>query len=299
MSARPGSARPDPAAEIPRRRLDFDFDPDAVPRDFYAGDPALSSVLAALSIAFPEGERFFVESVAHFRDRIDDPTLADAVKGFAAQEGMHSKEHAAFNAMLRAQGLEVTVDLERRVRSLLRIRRKTAAPAGRLAVTCALEHFTAVMAEQVLTDEAHRDEFHPSIRPLWVWHALEELEHKAVAFDVYEKVDGSYFRRVRAMLLTTLFFTGFVSYAHVRLLAARGRLGDARGLLRALNHMWLWPGVFRRLVPAYLSYYRPGFHPNGRDTTGLVREWRERLFGERGELRGKLRPADPATSHAA
>ena len=285
MEARPDQARSAP--DIPRRRLDFDFDPGAVPRDFYAGDPVLSLVMASLSIVFPEGERFFVASVAHFRDRIDDPVLARAVKGFAAQEGMHSKEHAAFNAMLVAHDLGVAQDLERQVRTLLRLRKKTSSPEAQLAVTCALEHFTAIMAEQLLTDHEHRDAMHPSVRWLWVWHALEESEHKAVAFDVYRKVDGSYLRRARVMALVTLFFVGFISYGHLRLLKARGLLGDVRGLLRALDHLWLRPGIFRRLVPAYLAYYRPGFHPDDRDTTALIAEWRERLFGEHGTLRAQ------------
>src|SRR4051812_36911649 len=98
MAMHPGSVRS--ISEIPRRRLDFTFDPERVPRDFYADDPALTMVLAALSLVFPDGERFFVESVMHYRDAIDEPALREAVKGFAGQEGMHAKEHLAFNTML-------------------------------------------------------------------------------------------------------------------------------------------------------------------------------------------------------
>ena len=72
------------------------------------------------------------------------------------------------------------------------------------------------------------------------------------------------------------------------MLKARGLLGDVRGLLRALDPLWLRPGIFRRLVPAYLAYYRPGFHPDDCDTTALIAEWRERLFGEHGTLRAQL-----------
>src|SRR4051812_44791243 len=117
MTSSPASPRV--AQEIPRRRLDLAFDPAAVPESFYAGDPALTQVWAALSLVFPDGERFFVESVAHYRDRLDDPELSRAVKGFAAQEGMHAREHAAFNAMLRAQGLQATEEIERGARRLL------------------------------------------------------------------------------------------------------------------------------------------------------------------------------------
>lgn len=270
---------------IPRRRVAFAFDAATAPRDFYAGDPVLSSLMAALSLLFPEGERFFVESVVHFEDRIDDPDLARTIRDFAAQEGMHSKAHVAFNALVEAQGHRVVAELERGVRRLLRRGRRVHSPEGRLAVTCALEHFTAILAEQLLGDERHRAALDAAVRDLWLWHALEETEHKAVAFDVYRRVDGSWSRRARVMLLTTVMFVGFASYCHARLLAERGLLGDVRGLVRATSYLWIRPGLFRKLVPAYLDYFRPGFHPHDRDSSALVAAWRERLFGPAGTLR--------------
>ncbi len=281
--AAPGTSTPR-YPEIPRRKLDFDFDPETIPRDFYANDPVKSLVMTALSLVFPEGERFFVDSVMHYRDRVTDPELQAAVKGFIAQEGMHSRAHAAFNAMAKAQGLGVAEDLERKVKGLLRVRKKTAPHAARLAVTCALEHFTAILAEQLLTDAEHREALDPSVRDLWVWHALEESEHKAVAFDVFQEVSGSYALRARVMVLSTVFFLGFITYSHFRLLGARGLLGDVRGQLRCFDYLWVRKGLFRSLIPAYLEYFRPSFHPNDRDTTGLLATWRERLFGEAGTL---------------
>lgn len=290
-------ARPSPAEpprprsrgverDIPRRKIDFDFDPAAVPLDYYGGDPIKSLVMTALSNVFPEGERFFVDSVLHYREQIEeDPALAAAVRGFAAQEGMHSRAHAAFNAMARAQGLEVAKDLERKVKHLLRFRARTAPPERRLAVTCALEHFTAILAEQLLTDAEHRESMHPAVRDLWVWHALEESEHKAVAFDVFQRVCGSYAVRAQVMILATAFFLGFITYSHLRMCAARGLLGDVRGHLRTLDYLWIRRGLFRRLIPAYLDYFRPAFHPDDRDTTALLAGWRERLFGPAGTLR--------------
>lgn len=276
--------------DIPKRRLDFDFDPSRIPRDYYADDPIKSMVMTALSIVFPEGERFFVDSVAYYRDRVTDPELLAAVRGFIGQEGMHSRAHMAFNEMVRRQGLDVAVELEHKVKQLLWAPRKKAPRDARLAVTCALEHFTAILAEQLLSDAEHRESLHPSVRDLWVWHALEESEHKAVAFDVFQQVSGSYALRVRVMVVSTLFFIGFVSYSHVRLLKARGLLGDVRGQLRNIDYLWGRRGLFRRLIPAYLDYFRPSFHPNDRDTTALLNAWRERLFGESGTLTSTLVP---------
>lgn len=281
-----GAAQSNP---IVRRKVDFDFDPQKVPINYYGDDPIQTLVMTALSNVFPEGERFFVDSVMFYKEAFEnDPELAEAVKGFAGQEGYHARAHAAFNAMARAQGLEVAADLERRVKHLLRFRKKSAPPEARLAVTCALEHFTAILAEQLLTDEEHRNRLHPDVRDLWVWHAVEESEHKAVAFDVFNRVCGSYAVRARVMILTTLFFVGFVTYSHLRMCKARGVLGDIRGHLRTIDYLWIRKGLFRKLIPAYLDYFRPNFHPNDRDTHSLLDTWRDRLFGQTGTLRHAL-----------
>ena len=167
--------------------------------------------------------------------------------------------------------------------------RKTLPPQSQLAVTCALEHFTAMMAEELLSDERMRAEVHASIRPLWLWHALEESEHKAVAFDVYRATGGGYVRRVSIMLLTTVVFFAAQALAHARLMADRKILLKPWRWLRGFGRMWIWPGYFTRLLPAYLSYFRPGFHPDDRDTRALLAAWRDSLFGETGALRERVR----------
>ena len=277
---------------IVRRRLDFDFDPGSVPRDWYQDDPHLTTMWSALSLAFPEGERFFVESVRRYRDRIEDPELLSAIEGFGGQEAMHAKAHRLFNEMLQAQGLgDALPAAEKRVRWLLNVGRRVLPHKAQLAVTVALEHFTAILAEQLLSNEKHRAAGHPSVHALWEWHAFEESEHKAVSFDVYRAVGGTYAMRVRVMLMTTALFMIAVLLIHARFLHARGKLGDVRGWARTAGFLWVRPGLFRELVPAYWDFFRPGFHPNDRDTRALVAEWSERLFGTQGTLRDQLHAA--------
>jgi hypothetical protein len=255
--------------------------------------------MSALSLVFPEGERFFVDSVVRFRDRIEDPALLTRVRGFAAQEAMHSKEHAALNALVEAQGARAMERLGRDVGALLGRARRLRSPEEQLAITCALEHITAVLGEQLLTDEAHRGMLHESVRNLWAWHALEECEHKDVAFDVYEAIGGSYATRVTQMALATFGLFVFITRAHLVLLRERGLLSDLPLLARTVDYLWLRRGLFRRLAPAYLAYYRRGFHPSDLDTRGLVDAWRARLFGEDGELRSLLDAASRKEKKAA
>jgi predicted metal-dependent hydrolase len=272
---------------IPRRQLELDFDPEAVPRDWYAGDPYTTTFLDALSLLFPEGERFFVESVKQHKQHLT-AELRPAVAGFIGQEAMHGKEHRAFNAMLVAQGYTQAPRVERGLQRFLKRVRRTLSPRSQLAVTCGLEHFTAILAEGLLSDPRMREDMHDSVRNLWAWHALEESEHKAVAFDVYRAAGGGYTRRVAIMLLTTAMFFAYLGATHARLMATRGILVRPWRWARGLTKMWIWPAHFTRLVPAYLSYFRPGFHPDDRDTRALLATWRDRLFGDTGELRDRL-----------
>src|SRR5262249_26150333 len=158
-------------------------------------------------------------------------------------------------------------------------------------ITCALEHFTAMLAEQMLETDRIREQIHPSVRPLWVWHSLEEAEHKAVAYDVYRAVGGGYLRRVAMMIVTSVCFIAVAGGLHARLMGSRGILWKPWRWLRGLRHMWIWPGNFTRLVPRYFTYFRPGFHPNDRDNTALVARWRETLFGPTGTMHDRMRAA--------
>lgn len=277
--------------DIPRRHVDFEFPPERVPADWYANDPYITSMLDSLSLLFPEGERFFVDSVKALRHHVRDAKLDAEVDGFIGQEAMHGKEHRAFNQMLLAQGFASSVKLEQQLKWLLRTVRRTLPKRSQLAATCALEHFTAMMAEALLRHAGMRDGMHATMRPLWVWHALEESEHKAVAYDVYQAAGGGYFRRIGIMLLATVIFFAFTLWVQAHFLAERKLLWKPWRLARGAAHLWIWPGWFTRLVPVYVQYFKPGFHPNDRDNAALLATWRERLFGDGGELRTYLRGA--------
>lgn len=272
---------------IQRRDIDFGLDASAIPRDWCSDNAFETTFLNALSLLFPEGEKFFVDSVKKHREHA--PNLEREIAGFIGQEAMHGKEHRAFNDLLVAHGFRSATDIDRRLHRFLKLVRATLSPKSQLAATCALEHFTAMLAESLLQNKDMREELHPSIRSLWLWHALEEAEHKAVAFDVYVAAGGGYVRRAAIMLLTTAVFFAAQAMAHARLMADRKILWKPWTWVRGATRLWLWPGYFTRLVPAYLAYFRPGFHPNDRDTEAVLDDWREKLFGEGGSLRPQLR----------
>ncbi|MBX3182606.1 MAG: metal-dependent hydrolase [Polyangiaceae bacterium] len=273
-----------PNPPLLRRDLNLQLDPDAIPRVWYRGSPQLTALMNGLSLLFPKGEQFFVASVRRYRNKLTDPELRAQVEGFIAQEAMHGKEHRAFNRLLEAHGHRLAPKLEREVAALLKLASRRLPHQVQLAVTCALEHFTAILAEQLLSDESHHSAVHEGIRPLWLWHALEESEHRAVAFDVYEAIGGGYVVRAATMVGTTLIFFAVATGNQLRLLRASGELYQVKSWARAMNIMWFSPGLFRQLIVPYLEYFRPDFHPAKRDTQGLLATWEQRLFGEGGLL---------------
>ena len=274
---------------IPTRRISFEASLQEVPRHFAAdGDLILSHVAAGLSAVFPDGEDFFVRSVRHYRGQIQDPELKRQVAGFIGQEAMHGREHRAFNDRLAELGYPVKF-VEKLTEKGLALRTRFLPATSNLAATAALEHFTATLAELVLTNEEVRGLFgHDEVRNLFVWHALEESEHKAVAFDVYKAIGGTERMRVWTM--------NFFRYAFVLgmgLQVVLSLLGDKatyrRGnLRRSWKRFRRSPLVSRELWDQLKDYNRPDFHPDDRDTTELVARWRAELFGAEGSLNEKL-----------
>lgn len=279
----------DPQRKVPTRRMSFDESLEKLPKHF-AGDGNLIAchLIAQLSSVFPDGEDYFVRSVRQFRDQIDDPELKRQVAGFIGQEAMHGREHRAFNAKLSELGYP-TKQVEWITRKGLAIRERIATPKANLAATAALEHFTATLAEVVLTDEDTQRAFGADpMRDLFLWHALEESEHKAVAFDVYKAVGGGERTRVITMhVLRFGFVIGMVAGTILSLLGDRATY--RRGALRRSWRDLRSSAVLKKDVWVRLrDYCRHDFHPDDYDTTELVAIWRERLFGENGTLNDKL-----------
>lgn len=251
------------------RRMDFAFD-DAIPTYWFDDDPFKTLLLTALSCSFPEGERFFIQSVRHFQDSISDPALLQQVRGFIGQEAHHGKEHDGFNALMARKGLPIG-KIESFVKQGLGYQKKILSPERQLAKTCALEHFTAMLAETMLKHPDLLDGVDERLKPLWLWHAVEESEHKAVAYDVYQSQVGDYGIRIREMMITSVLFSFFTTLHTVQLYQAAGETRNWRSYLKGADFLFGQKGVLRRTLPMYLAYYRRDFHPDDYDSRELRR----------------------------
>jgi predicted metal-dependent hydrolase len=236
------------------------------------GDPVASAWHNALSATFPRGEAFFIESVKAHRNGTP-PRLAEEIRAFIQQEVNHSREHIAFNKAAAAQGYDLG-RIDAHVQQMLDLA-KDRPPIVNLAATMALEHFTAMMAHLMLSDSTLFAGGDPELVELWRWHAVEEIEHKGVAYDTWLHATQGWSRRKRWMLKAMLMqriTREFVAHRFrdtLDLLAQDGIKGArARWLVAA--YLFGKPGVLRRLIPSWISYFMPGFHPWNQDDRALI-----------------------------
>lgn len=287
---------PVPVRDIRARRVSFDTDGAGLPRHYVGGDLVMSHVVAMLSAMFPNGEDFFVRSVRTYRDQVTDPELKRQVAGFIGQEAMHGREHRAFNERLQALGYPTGL-VDAMVRRGFALADRVLPERDRLAVTAALEHYTATLAEVLLTDtEAQQALDVPDVRSLLLWHALEEAEHKSVAFDVYQQVSGSHRNRMWVMHCTTAGFLSAVAVSTVWSLLHDPAARDWRRLRASLGQLRRSPWLSRETRRRIGDYNRRDFHPDDWDATELLAAWRQQLFGPQGRLAGRVAGAgaDPA-----
>ena len=226
---------------------------EAPERYWLGGDPDVSGLGDALSLLFPEGERFFIHAVRHYRNQVKDPILRKQIDAFSEQEAHHSREHIDYNQGLRVLGYDVDT-MEGRLKQKLDEARKQ--PRRQLVVTCGLEHFTTIFAELLLREPELLDKAPKAYRELWLWHALEELEHTSVPYDVMLEVLRPLSPYKRYVYRTTIMFKvtrGMVSLLYTNYLTIVRANGGDTGLiarLRWTRKLIFSPGYLRKsLLP--------------------------------------------------
>jgi len=242
------------------------------PRWWLGGDPIATAFFNALSASFPQGERFFMDAVRRYRNAAD-PKLDDQIAAFIAQEAVHSREHLLFNNNVAAQGFDFS-----RIDGYLKKRfdfGRKLPPLNQLCATAALEHFTAILAHALLSQGDDLAGAPPELKRMWHWHAIEEIEHKAVAFDTF-LVAARRFSPLRrwwlrcfSMALTTIMFFQFLGFG-VREFFRHDGIDDLQSWRALLRYLWIKPGIMRCVAPSYFAYYKPGFHPWRVDDRALI-----------------------------
>ncbi|HVF15528.1 MAG TPA: metal-dependent hydrolase [Steroidobacteraceae bacterium] len=241
-------------------------------RWWHGGDPIATAFFNALSASFPQGETFFIETVRRYRDQTSG-VLREQIDAFIKQEALHTREHVAFNKLIKSAGYDTsTMDAETR-RRIDKARSRD--PLVQLAITVALEHFTAIMAHALLTDAKPMPGAPEEVLRMWQWHAIEEIEHKAVAFDTFMTMTKKLkpltrwkLRNYTMALITLQFWHS--NFQRMADFFRQDKMNSIVTWLKVIYYLTVKPGMLRRTFLPYLSYYRPTFHPWNHDDRKLI-----------------------------
>lgn len=256
-------------------RTNLDFKLDEVPRFWFNNDPFRTRVFDALSLTFPDGERYFIQSVRLFRDKIKDPNLQNKVADFIRQEAQHGIAHDKMNQLMKNQGQPVDDFinfLNKRFKHLLENR----SPEYNIAITAASEHLTALMAETFYGNKETLKDAHPYVRALLAWHSIEEMEHRDVAFDVMKDVAKVSERtRKQALLITTGLMYGFTMYRTNIMLKHDGFSALQRAKMFRKGLPWFFGknGHLTRMLPQYKDWFKQDFHPSQHPIIAQYQVW--------------------------
>lgn len=271
-------------ANIPIRHFDFKFSPDELDVKFFMQKEWATAYFAALSIFLTYGEELVIETARHHRDQIKDPILKQRLTSLIGQEAIHSKVHEEYNETMIPNHLPVQLYRFLAEQVFNNTFLKFPQPL-KLSMMAGIEHFTAVFAQYAMT---HQDIFNHSLdektRALWLWHMLEESEHKDIAYDTYQVLSANYSLRILGFFiaLVTLgvgvgagaLFLPFLRRPQNTLSLSFWR--EAKGSWNLL--FGLKEGVFGSSLGHIFDYLRPSFHPNDHDTSELLDYFKKELL---------------------
>ncbi|MCB1189662.1 MAG: metal-dependent hydrolase [Leptospiraceae bacterium] len=259
----------------------FNWDFSNVPRYYLGNNVLRTSMFNGLSSIFPDGEKFFIRSVKYFANEIKDTKLQEEIKLFIAQEVQHGKAHEKFNHFLEEQGYEIEgfVGLFKKISFdiLEKLIVEIFGHKMTLSITSAMEHYTAVWANNSFTSTITED-FSPTMKELVYWHSLEEIEHKHVSFDVLKEVDDDYLLRISGMLMGTFALYGLLVVGTTSFLLQEKNysffsfLKDMGKVISNRN------SIIRVGIRGFLSYFKPDFHPSDIDDRGIAKDRTSLLF---------------------
>ena len=247
-----------------RRDVRFNLPADRIADWHTPAGPIFTALLNTFSIVLPIGERFFIDAVRAHRDLIQDPELQKAMTAFIGQEAMHGREHEDYNDALFAQS-PIAPKFEAFVLDIFGLIKKHTPPYLWLSATIALEHFTALLADSVLTTPELFDGAEDHYANIWRWHAFEETEHKAVAFDVWNTVMGhglyAYTIRSVGQIGATIVFWSLIIPVFLNIVKGEGKLTNLKAWKTAYKYSFGEVGALRKQLGNYFDYFRPSFHP--------------------------------------
>lgn len=261
---------------VPVRRLGQEYGDD-IPEFWFKDNAFLTLFFTGFSANLPEGEAQFIHSVRLFQKKITDPVLQAQVRAFIGQEAHHSTEHDALNECMKRKGYPLH-KIEQRMRTMNKWMQKYQSPAKQLAGTVCGEHITALMADFFLSKAPELfDDMAPEVGTIWAWHAIEETEHKGVAFDVYDQLVADRNLLRRTMVELTLFFFTLNTLQALAMMPRSGQMFNLKMWREAFS---VFGKLGRSSFREYLDFYKKDYHPWQHDNRFALARAKKRFLGE-------------------
>jgi len=262
-----------PPIEVRKISLPFS---DIDNKYFYNNNAIISTLLAYMSASFPGGEKGFIDSVRYYESAIDDPDLKNRVKSFIGQEGHHSHQHRRVNKALANIGLAADKVEESHAKRVTKDRQQWN-PKNFLAYTVGMEHFTAIIAEYALKNPEVFEPLSPSVRNLLLWHAVEEIEHKSVAFEVYETCVGGKTRLNVMMAYGTILNLVRIGAGQFEILKETKEIPKFSDIGETMTLLFGKKGLITGITKPYLDFFKAGFHPWENGLIDSYDDWKQKL----------------------
>lgn len=279
-------------SDAPIRHMEFRFGEREVKAHFYDDNPLVSMYFLMLSVVVPYGEELVIDTVRHHRDDIRDPELRARMTGLIGQEAMHTRAHEEHNLAFQRQGYPMA-EWDQHIKTIYTMLLKDLPNPMKLSLMAAVEHLTGSLSNHIMAHpELIIGKMDESVRDIWLWHMLEENEHKSIAYDVFQAMSGNYLLRVAGFVPACFSVFAVVTGGAVLLMHTDGSLWKPRNLVKhaqGLSALFGLKGVYGGMIGELLDYFRPSFHPDDYDTSELVSYWRERLLNADGELTPSLK----------
>ena len=271
-------------ANIPIRHFNFKFESKDIDAKFFMQKEWGTAYFAALSIFLTYGEELVIETARFHRDFIKDPILKQRLTSLIGQEAIHSKIHEEYNDAMIPRNFPVQFYRFLAEQVFNHTFLKFPQPL-KLSMMAGIEHFTAVFAQYAMN---HEDIFNHSLdektRALWMWHMLEESEHKDIAYDTYQVLSANYPLRISGFFIA-LITLGLGVGAGALMLPFLRRPMNSFSLSFWKEAKGSWDllfsrdnGVFGSSLGHIFDYLRPDFHPNDHDTTELLDYFKKELL---------------------
>mgnify|MGYP000038257013 CR=1 FL=1 len=261
---------------IKPRHMQFDTQSMDMPQFAIEDNSLISTFFYALSAMFPEGERFFIHSVRHYQKSISDPDMIANIKGFIGQEAHHGRCHDDLNDEIEKLGIPMTM-ISNSMSARVHMLKNRFGPERQLALTVAMEHFTASLAEFILENPEVLNQAPKTFRQMMLWHSVEEIEHKAVAFDVYRQQVNNEWMRRRVMVVAMMSLFSRITMFQIRILWQTKHMPSISEWLGATRFFWGKKGILRANFQGLKKFFQRDFHPNDIDQSALIDGWEERF----------------------